>query len=193
MRRLVFEAKWRSRSRVSCAKRARASNHQWPCSCWLAGSQPEHTSERASTAANSALTSAIPITAPAAPPALTYPLTILVVQAAIQALIRSVARHHPRRLLHRRERPLALRVHRAAAPLQHAHLPCTLACLLDRTARVQLRRQTPTVHAERGWGSCTREEDFAGQNPLLPEIRSTSHHSRARSKPRTPTADSRSL
>lgn len=38
---------------------------------------------------------------------------------------------------------------------------------------MSLRHDTTVIHAERGWGSCTREEDFAGQNLLPPETRVT--------------------
>ena len=90
-----------------------------------------------------------------------------------------------------RDRPLALRVHRAVR--RTTTRICTFTRLLgDTSSRVRLRQQTPSVHAERGWGSCTREEDFAGQNLLLPEIRFT-NPSHARNKPITPAEDSRSL
>lgn len=58
---------------------------------------------------------------------------------------------------------------------------------------MSLWHETTVVHAERGWCSCTREEDFAGQNLLPPETRVTHHPTHTRSKPRTPAEDSRSL
>lgn len=116
-------------------------------------------------------------------------------QAAAQALIRAAATYllpsPPTTTSTTRERPLALRVHSAVR--RNTTRICTSTRLPgDTSSRVSLRQQTPSVHAERGWGSCTREEDFAGQNLLLPEIRFT-NPSHARNKPITPAEDSRSL
>ena len=85
----------------------------------------------------------------------------------------------------------ALRVHRAVR--RTTTRICTFTRSLDNnSSRVRLRQQTPSVHAERGWGSCPREEDFAGQNLLLPEIRFT-NPSHTRNKPISPAENSRSL
>lgn len=83
-----------------------------------------------------------------------------------------------------------LRSHRAAAAATRA------LCLQPRVIAGRHLRHTAAsndlVHAERGWCSCTREEDFAGQNPLLPETCSTLHRHRCRNT-RASREDSRSF
>lgn len=94
MRRLGFDAKWRSSSRVharasSGSKHGRTREQQA-----AAPAQPNVKQDEPSNTGTST-TAAIPITARATRPASSYPLTILVVLAAIQALIHPAAAHLP--------------------------------------------------------------------------------------------------
>jgi hypothetical protein len=130
--------------------------------------RPSNASRRPATSTTH--TSSLTITAP---PASTYPLTILVVQAAIQALIRSAAAYLSTTQGH--EPTLPRRCHRAAARSTTTRFyPVPLRDCWS-TPPVSLRHDTTVIHADRGWCSCTREEDFAGQNLLLPETRVTHH------------------